>query len=100
MTYQAATAFGQRPSDLEGIPAAHAQLRADFDKAVLLFGRWADSRMRETNDKGRPKRSPESVLRDPRWLVGLRPIDVKALATRMTQSDERDRRLGVARGRG
>jgi hypothetical protein len=85
--YQTASALGQRPSDLFGLPPDCIALRYDFDAAVVLFGRWAEGRMNERDDKGKPKRSAESVLRDPRWLAGIRPLDVRALRRSMGAAD-------------
>ncbi len=43
--------------------------------------------MNERDDKGRPKRSPQSVLRDPRWLAGIRLLDAKLLRRQMGMAD-------------
>lgn len=54
--YRQAKEFGVQPSKLFGI-RENAWLAYQFDSAVLKFGTWAENRLHETNDKGKPRYS-------------------------------------------
>jgi len=73
MLYRTASQFGQRPSDLTGIPARLEYLRWDFDAAIVLIGTALENRMNERDEKSHELRyRPEQVIADPMWMGGAR----------------------------
>jgi hypothetical protein len=53
-------AYGQKPSDLLGIEDPWAAFQLDM--ACLSFGTWVESKLSETNKKGKPKHQLSTLL--------------------------------------
>lgn len=60
-----AKTYGRLPSEIMGL-SDHPALAWMFDDQVMTFGLYIDSRLRETDKKGKPKHKLADLLRERR----------------------------------